>query len=303
MNITQKVNLTPEKLKILESKAKLPTNDVIFHLLFGSRGNENITKSFIQSIINKPVSDINLDLNPNLEKTYYDNKLGILDVRAKDSTGVNYNIEMQNISTKTLPERILSYWSRLFTGELNIGDTYEVLNKTIAILIVNDNIKNLTFLRKFHTRWNIREETYTEVILTDYFEIHIIELPKYKEMLNKFNKNIWLDFIIQPQGEEVLEAMKNNEDIRQAKTKWDQITKDRRLRDEALRLEIKRLDYNTGMKEARDEGIAQGNRNTKIEFVKRLLSMNFDIELIVQLTDLSKDEIEQIKSQKTAVKM
>ena len=71
-------------------------------------------------------------------------------------------------------------------------------------------------IKKYHTKWNIREEDYQDVILTDDLEIHIIELPKYKEMKKKENyKNIWLDFIIEPEGEKVFKAMENNEKIKE----------------------------------------------------------------------------------------
>ncbi len=193
-------NIESEHLEILKERSKLPTNDLVFHLIFGSKGNENITKDFIKQTLKKDIKKIYLDLNLNLEKQYFDEKLGVLDVRAKDENGTNYNIEMQNVTSNTLPERIISYWSRLYNGDLKIGEDYTVLNKTIAILILNDDMKNLETIEKFNTKWNIREETYKDVILTDYFEIHILELKKYKRMRTEKNKNMWLDFLLEPQS-------------------------------------------------------------------------------------------------------
>lgn len=293
-----------KEMESLKNISTLPTNDVIFHCLFGTKGNEKITKAFLEKLLNKEVEEIDLDLNLNLIREHYDDKLGILDVRVKDKNGVNYNIEMQNTSSNTLPERIISYWSRLYNGDLKVGNDYNTLNKTIAILIVNDTIKNLEVIKKFHTKWNLREETYTEIILTDYLEIHIIELPKYIQS-KKSNNNVWLDFLLKPneiRGMDVMEDSKMKKEIEmveEARKKWEEIIADEKIRDRALRLEIARLDYNTGMNNAREEGIKQGiekgARESLENIVKEMLSKNFQIKTIAEITKLDIKEIEKIK--------
>lgn len=242
MNKQNKVNYDVNQTKEeLEQKSKLPTNDIVFHELFGQRGNEEIVQKFIEKILKKKIKKIDLDLNPNLERDYYDDKLGILDVRARDAKGTNINIEMQNTTSNMLPQRILSYWSRLYNGDLKQGITYSSLNKTIAILIVNQNMTNLKEMKKYHTKWHIREEEYTNVIFTDYFELHVIELQKYIETRTKENKddlldvmanqdgkggikemeeNIWLDFLVNPECEAVAKAMETDEELRIVYKKW-----------------------------------------------------------------------------------
>jgi len=293
-----------KEMERLKNISTLPTNDVIFHCLFGTKGNEKITKAFLEKLLNKEVEEIDLDLNLNLIREHYDDKLGILDVRVKDKNGVNYNIEMQNTSSNTLPERIISYWSRLYNGDLKVGNDYNTLNKTIAILIVNDTIKNLEVIKKFHTKWNLREETYTEIILTDYLEIHIIELPKYIQS-KKSNNNVWLDFLLKPNEIRGMDAMEDSkmkkelEMVEEARKKWEEIIADEKIRDRALRLEIARLDYNTGMNNAREEGIKQGIekgiRESLENIVKEMLSKNFQIKTIAEITKLDIKEIEKIK--------
>lgn len=294
-------NYNTKEMESLKNISTLPTNDVIFHCLFGTKGNEKITKAFLEKLLNKEVEEINLDLNLNLIREHYDDKLGILDVRVKDKKGVNYNIEMQNTSSNTLPERIISYWSRLYNGDLKVGNDYNTLNKTIAILIVNDRIKNLEVIKKFHTKWNLREETYTEIILTDYLEIHIIELPKYIE-LKKSNNNIWLDFLLKPneiRGMDIMEDSKMKKEleiVEEARKKWEEIIADEKIRDRALRLEIARLDYNTGMNNAREEGIKEGIRENLETIVKEMLVKKFPLEIISEITKLDIVEIEKIKN-------
>ena len=280
--INYNVNQTEEEE--LEQKSKLPTNDIVFHELFGQRGNEEIVQKFIEKILKKKIKKIDLDLNPNLERDYYDDKLGILDVRARDAKGTNINIEMQNTTSNMLPQRILSYWSRLYNGDLKQGITYSSLNKTIAILIVNQNMTNLKEMKKYHTKWNIREEEYTNVIFTDYFELHVIELQKYIETRTKENKddlldvmanqdgkggikemeeNIWLDFLVNPECEEVAKAMETDEELRIVYKKWKEIMADEELRERARRLEYAEYDRNTQLEEAINEGLEQRKGTTE----------------------------------------
>ena len=44
-------------------------------------------------------------------------------------------------------------------------------------------------IKKYITKWNIREEEYQKIILTDVMEIYIIELPKFKKYEEKTNNN------------------------------------------------------------------------------------------------------------------
>lgn len=293
-HVTKDYSNNPEMEELVE-KSLLPTNDVIFHCLFGQVGSEQITKTFIEKVLNRDIGKIDLDLNLNLQREHYDSKLGILDVRAKTEDGINFNIEMQNTDSTKLPERLLSYWSRLYTGDLKRGKNYNTLAKTIAIIIVNDYINRFEIMRKYHTKWNIREEDYKDMILTDDFEIHIIELPKYEKMKEKGKcKDIWLDFLLKPEGKEVLEAMKESKEIKEAKEKWRKITADEKIRDRALRLEIAELDRNTDLYYARKEGIEEGERNKIRYIIKKLRDKNFTDEQILELTGISKDEIEEI---------
>ena len=46
---------------LLAEKSLLPTNDVIFHCLFGTVGNEKITKDLLEKLLNKKIENIELD--------------------------------------------------------------------------------------------------------------------------------------------------------------------------------------------------------------------------------------------------
>lgn len=60
--------------------------------------------------------------------------------------------------------------------------------KTISIIIVNENIEQFREIKKACTKWRITEENYKNMILTDYFQVVIIELSKATEEYKNNNE-------------------------------------------------------------------------------------------------------------------
>ena len=96
-----------------------------------------------------------------------DDKIGILDIRAKINNKINCNIEMQVTGKDEIEKRLLFYWSKMYNNTIKKGEEYEVLEKCIVILIADFEIKNLKEIEKYITKWNIREEENKQTILTD----------------------------------------------------------------------------------------------------------------------------------------
>ena len=193
-----------------------PKNDVVFHCLF-RKGNEGITKALISSIIEEDIEEIELDNDRYLLQTYPEQKMGILDLKAKLDDGVICNIEIQLADKGNSEKRILEYWSRLYGSQLKSGDEYHKLRKTIMILIADYNFGKLKEIDKVHTKWQIREEEYFEKVLTEDLEIHIISLPKSRKKNDKGSELLqWLAFLDNPNKKGVLEMKKKNQDIADA---------------------------------------------------------------------------------------
>ena len=70
----------------------------------------------VSEVVNT-VEDIEL-LNPfNLQESL-DDKLSILDIKARDQSGRQFNVEMQMLAHPTFEKRILYYWARLHQQQL-----------------------------------------------------------------------------------------------------------------------------------------------------------------------------------------
>ena len=283
------------------SKLLDPKIDYVFKRIFGYIGNEEITKGLISSIIQKEISNIELDNNPILEKDLLDDKVGILDIRAKIENRINCNIEIQIVDRKNIEKRILYYWSKLYNINIKAGKDYENLEKVIVILITDYEIDSLKEIKKYETKWNIREEEYQKVILTEVMEFYIIEIPKYekyKEKTENEKLNKWIKFIKEPGGIE----MGDDKEIKKAKEVLEEISQDKRerylaeLREKYI-LDQKAIEdagYDKGLREGMTQGIAQGKKEEKKKIAKNLLKINMTIEQIEKATGLTKEEIERL---------
>ena len=140
-----------------EKKLLSPKLDVVFQALFGEIGSERITKEFLEAILERKIEEVDLSGNIVLRRENVEDKMGVLDVIAKINNNEYANIEMQVADKDNLLERILYYWARVYTRNIKKGEDYIELKKTIEILIVDFEIKQLKKLG-YHSKWKIIEE-------------------------------------------------------------------------------------------------------------------------------------------------
>ena len=280
-------------------KTLSPKLDVVFQALFGEVGNESITKGFLETILERKIDSIDLSRNPILRREFKDEKLGVLDIIAKLDKNEICNIELQIVDKKNIIERILYYWSRLYSRQIKSGEDYKILQKAIVILITDFKIENLEEL-DYHSRWKIMEDKQgKKIILTQKLEIDIIELPKIigkeKEQDNLLD---WLYFLENPKSERVTEKMKENENLKEAVKKLDNLSEDEKMRRIADLRQKAIMDekaiYEKGLEVGIEKGIMEGSQKEKIEIAKKMLKLKIDKETIAEATGLTEQEIEKI---------
>ena len=304
-------------------KTLSPKLDVVFQALFGEVGNESITKGFLETILERKIDSIDLSRNPILRREFKDEKLGVLDIIAKLDKDEICNIELQIVDKKNIIERILYYWSRLYSRQIKSGEDYKILQKAIVILITDFKIENLEEL-DYHSRWKIMEDKQgKKIILTQKLEIDIIELPKIigkeKEQDNLLD---WLYFLENPKSERVTEKMKENENLKEAVKKLDNLSEDEKMQriadlrqkaimdekaiyEKGLEVGIEKgiqRGMEKGMKEGIqrgiekgiEKGIMEGSQKEKIEIAKKMLELKIDKKTIAEATGLTEQEIEKI---------
>ena len=268
-----------------------PKMDIIFQAIFGEVGSENITKDFLEKILKRKIEKISLDKNPILRRELKDDKLGVLDIITELDGKEKCNIEMQLIDKNNIIERMLYYWSKMYTRQIKAGDDYNKLEKTIVILIADFNIKGLEEV-EYHSTWKIIEtNSVKKLILTDKFELDIIELLKIKGRENEKDQLLdWLIFLENPESERVTRKMEENENLKEAVEKLDRISKDEKmqriieLREKAIRDE--HAIYAKGL----DDGIEKGI----MKIAKSMLKKGMNVSDIIEITGLTKEEIEKL---------
>lgn len=256
-----------------EFKILRPTNDIVFQMLF-STVNVEITKGLISALLESEINSLELDLNKQLQGDEVDDKIGIVDLRAKIDNNIECEIEMQMIYSKNFIPRLLYYWSKLYSNQLKKGKKYDALNKTISIAIINKNVPELKGLLS-HTKWQIRESGNYRKILTDKLEIHIIEIRKAIEEYKNNRKNErlqWMMFLNNPDSKEVDSIMKDNIKIKEAKNTLNYLSQDeknQRIAELRLKNILDKQDiYATGVDIGIEKGIKREKENIIIEMLK-----------------------------------
>ena len=273
-----------------------PKMDIIFQAIFGEVGSENITKDFLEKILKRKIEKISLDKNPILRRELKDEKLGVLDIVTELDGKEKCNIEMQLIDKNNIIERMLYYWSKIYTKQIKAGEDYNKLEKTIVILIADFNIKGLEEVT-YHSTWKIMETNYAKkLILTDKLELDIIELSKIKGRENEKDQLLdWLIFLENPESERVTLKMEENENLKDAVEKLNKISEDEKmqriieLREKAIRDE--HAIYEKGV----NDGVEKGSKEKELQIAKNMLKKGIKESDIKEITGLTKEEIEELK--------
>ena len=283
----------------MENKLLKVTNDYVFKRIFGKKGNEDITRSFIEAVTSEYYEDINLEDTPILERDLLENKMGILDVKVVANEINDIDIEMQVTKSEHIAERILWYWAKMYASSIEKGEGYSSTKRAICIMIADFKVERLKEIENYHTKWNIREEEKRDIILTDKLEIHIIELAKLKDKDSKEKLKEWCKFIKAP--ESVEEA--TMKEIKRAKEELDKISQDKKerrlaeLREKAImdEMAIRDSGYNDGFADGKKDGLEEGIKEGKNEYIKKMLKEKIDLTIISKITGLSIEELKNIK--------
>lgn len=277
-----------------------PKNDIVFQSLFTQK-NEKITKNFISAIMEENITKIEINTEKELYRERPEDKLGILDLEAEINNKEKVDIEIQLIDRKNLVERMLFYFSKLYASTIEKGDNYLSAQRVVIIAIIDYNLLLTKDIKEMETVWNIIERKNRKLMLTDKLEFHIIDLNKAKEEYkrDKTNKKAqWMMFINNPNEGEVQEIMNENKEIEEAVVVIKEMTEDEKLERLAMLRQKAIMDekaiYAAGLDKGELRGKEKGKREKQIEIAKKMKAKNMDIDTIMEITELTKEEIEKL---------
>ncbi len=156
-----------------------PRVDIAFKKIFGVEENKDLLISLINSIVGEEdqVEDIIL-MNPYNPQNFRQEKLSILDIKAKGICGKRFNIEIQINDEADYDKRALYYWAKLYTEQLKVTEDYSVLSKAIGIHILN--FTSIPEVDRYHNVFHITEKETGFLYFKD-LELHTIELTKFSK--------------------------------------------------------------------------------------------------------------------------
>ena len=276
-------------------------NDIIFQAFFAKKGNEIFLIDFLESLLKIKINKIEIKDEVTVERLSKFEKGGRIDIQATLNDGIIANIEMQRTYQKGFEIRTVFYASKEIARNTITGTKYEDMNKTIMISILGENMFPEDFDEYIQKSAIVLEE-HREYIVTDIVEWYFIELPKFRKhhpnMSEKINQ--WLAFIDDEDKEWVDMAVKNNKVIKKAQSEVDYLTGDPELRRLAELQEKWAWDEQffkmMAIKEGKEEGRKEGRKEANIEIAKKLIKKGMSVEEIADITGLTKEEIEKLKS-------
>jgi predicted transposase/invertase (TIGR01784 family) len=239
-----------------------PKVDYAFKHLFGRDSTRSILIDLLDQVLNPGpghhIQEVEL-LNPFNPKESLDDKLSILDIKARDQSGRQINVEMQMLLSSFFKNRIIYYLTKFHQQQLHEGEDYSVLKPTISIVFLNQVL--FPEVADYHLRFRLLEEQHHFPFAGD-LELHTLELPKFRKTDAELTSglDIWLYFLRHAEkiDPEALPKTLDRPLILRAMEELKMLTQTdiERERYEARRKA--QLDHNSDIKAARMEGEAEG---------------------------------------------
>ena len=269
-----------------------PKIDCVFKALLGAENNRNLLVHFINAMIGSdlsaPIDAVEI-LNPYNEKEFLEDKLSIVDVKARDAEGAIYQIEIQLVSYANLPERILYNWADIYSQQLQSGDHFRVLRPAYAIWLLADTLiaDETDYVHVYKIRDN-KGRT-----LNNHCGIWLLELDKFNTPHIETEQQRWLQFF--KEGERLndeagLPDWMTTEEMRQAMSTLRQFSDKERDYD-AYQARQNFLREQLTIQHELDE-----ERQAKLEAEKREQSAMEREQVALELIKQKDAELEQLKA-------
>lgn len=194
-----------------------PKVDCVFKALLGSEENRNLLIHFLNAVLqedlSEPIAWVDI-LNPYNEKEFLDDKLSVVDVKAKDQAGQLYQIEIQLAVYNYLPARMLYTWADIYSQQLQSGQKYHELQPTYAIWLVAENVVKID--SGYAREYKFRDEGGRSLI--EHGGIWLLELEKFKAESIETDRQRWLKFFKEGErlNDDALPDWMNTDEMRQA---------------------------------------------------------------------------------------
>ena len=171
-----------------------PKVDCVFKTLFGSDDHRDLLIHFLNALLVEdlaaPITAVDI-LNPYNERETLDDKLTVVDVKARDAARRIFQIEIQLLVFANLAPRILYAWADLFSQQLQRGADYRELQSVYAIWILDGTL--FRDRPEYAHRYRWRDDHGRSLV--DHGSIRVYELSKFAVEPVQSDAERWLKFL------------------------------------------------------------------------------------------------------------
>ena len=254
--VTKLGNNIPKRLPL--------TSDYVFKRVFAKEENNSMLKDLLEAILDRKINRVVVK-NPEITKNLADEKLGILDLKLEVDEQNIIDVELQMKNEYNMGKRSGIYLAKMIAEQFHKGQKYKEAKKGITINFLNFNFWERN---SYHSIARMKFEKSTDIefvdlgytkedeLATDMFEMHFIELPKFRKKNPEVSTKLeqWLCLLAGESEEKIKMAMEKNEEVKKTVEVLDELSQNEQekyLYESRLMAEI---DYNSNMDYAREEG-------------------------------------------------
>ena len=252
-------------------------NDKVFKTILGSEDNKELLKLFLEKIIKEEIKELTF-LKNELNINYPKERRKTVDLLVKTEKEFIY-IELNNGYSDYLHMRNFCYFTNIYSKKTKVGEKYNLKDKFMHIDFTYGKKDKRLYRIEFINGSNeiveynmdkIMELWYTKSEKIEEYK-HLIMLDLDKENLEKLSE-----------GDELVEEYKKEiEELNENETYTSWLTPE----------EDERFILNT----ERSIGYEEGEKAKSLQVAKKMLDKGLSIEDIMDITNLTKNEIEKIK--------
>jgi len=271
--------------------------DIAFKKIFGNEQHKPILIGFLNAVLDlqgdKRIAQITLN-NPWQPPDLPMLKETLLDIKAVDQRGITFLVEMQVRDQPWFDKRAQYYTAKAYTSQIDKGEDYPRLNQVIFIAILDFN----SFEGEHYlTRHLIINQQSQRQDLRD-LEFNFIELRKFKKQEDELTSIVekWIYFI---KNAGILSMIpKNAETISELVDAYSQANRNTWSKKElelydywSLRDAADRYGLQAKYDQGRLAGKLEGKFEGKTDVARKLKALGVALDIIVQTTGLSRDDI------------
>jgi predicted transposase/invertase (TIGR01784 family) len=290
-------------------------NDFIFLYVFGREETKNLLLDLVNAVLIDAdcptIQSLELKNPVNLRDSFR-GKETVLDLRAVADDNRQFDVEMQVTRHPAFVNRSLYYWSQLYSGELERGQSYVVLRPAVCINLLDFVLFPDT--QANHHRFMVSDVKNHERILTEDLQIHYVELTKASARDTKLNQ--WVELLENAgkEGADMDVVLSRSYLLQRAYEEFERCTQDDYIRELALSRERFQRDLATdldyaqrdglakGLEQGLEQGIEQGIKQgmekglelARLEDARRFKGLGVSVKVISKATGLSEEIVEAL---------